>query len=272
MSKYRMLATDLDDSLLNDRRQIGYADREAIARAVKAGVKVVLATGRMFRSAIPYARELRLDTPLIAYQGAYARFADRETVLYDRPVPYRTALELLEILARTGYHVNIYVDDQLLVEKNTWESRLYQAISNVEPTVVGDLSAYLRRVRREPTKVLVVAAEEKLDRLATELEGAFRGRLHITKSKPYFLEFMHPGATKAKALQAVAEYYGINRESIIAVGDSYNDLEMLEFAGLGVAVANAREDIRLKADYVTAANTSGGVAGVISRFIFHEEV
>lgn len=269
--EYRMLATDLDDSLLDDQFRITPADREAIFRAVKAGIKVVLATGRMFRSALPYALELGLDTPLITYQGAYVGFPRGGEVLYHRPVPYDLALELLERLTPLGYHTNIYIDDQLLVDKVTEESRVYWVISGIKPIEVGNLAAYMRRVRREPTKVLVVSSEENLDRLWGELNGVFGGRLHITKSKPYFLEFMHPGVTKAGALQAVATRYGIDRERIIAVGDSYNDLEMISYAGLGVVVANARDEIKSKADFVTGANTEGGVARVIRRFIFNEE-
>ncbi|MCL6612501.1 MAG: Cof-type HAD-IIB family hydrolase [Peptococcaceae bacterium] len=271
MTEYKMLATDLDDSLLDDNFMIAPVDREAIAGAVRAGVRVVLATGRMYRSALPYARELGLDTPLITYQGAYVRFPGSEKVLYSRPVPWDLALELLEMIAPTGYHTNIYIDDDLLVEKVTEAGRLYWAISRVKPVEVGDLAAYLRRVRRDPAKVLVVSGEENLDRLSEELNGVFAGRLHITKSKPYFLEFMHPEANKARALDAVARHYGIGRENIIAVGDSYNDLEMIEYAGLGVAVANARDDVKARADFVTRSNTEGGVAGVIRKFIFKEE-
>ncbi len=271
MPEYKMLATDLDDSLLDHRFAIGPADREAIARAVGAGVKVVLATGRMFRSALPYALELGLNTPLITYQGAYVRFPAGERVLYHRPVPLDLALEVVDRVMEKGYHINIYIDDNLLVEKVTGEGRLYWNISKVEPVEVGNLARYLRRVRREPSKILVVSAEENLDRLSEELKKGLPGRLHITKSKPYFLEFTHPEADKARALQEVAGYYGIARENIIAVGDSYNDIEMIGYAGLGVVVDNAREDIKRRADFVTSANNQGGVARVINKFIFNEE-
>ena len=270
MTKYKMLATDLDDSLLNDRFSINDSDREAIIRAVKAGVKVVLATGRMYRSALPYLQELGLDTPLISYQGAYARFPGGK-VLYDRPVPFETAVDLLEELKTTGYHTNIYVDDNLLVEKIDKESEIYRSISAINPVVVGDLVNYLREVRKTTAKVLVVSSEENINLLSVNMQSRFGERLYITKSKPYFLEFMHPEATKARALQAVAGYYGINPEEIIAVGDSYNDLDMLAFAGLGVAVGNAREDVRKRADFVTLSNNDGGVALVIKKFIFNGE-
>ena len=270
LTKYKMLVTDLDDSLLDDSYAISAANREAIDGAVRAGVKVVLATGRMYRSALPYALDLCLDTPLITYQGAYVRFSGGN-VLYQRPVPLDTALDLLERLRPTGYHTNIYIDDELLVEELDEETAIYQAISGVTPVAVGNLLDYLREARREPTKILVVSDEDNLDRLSGQLENNFGKRLYITKSKPFFLEFMHPEATKGRALQAVSRHYGINPEEIIAVGDSYNDLEMLDYAGLGVAVANAREDIKKRADYVTLANTEGGVARVIRKFIFNEE-
>lgn len=271
-NKYKLIAVDLDDSLLNDQWGIGDADRNAIARAIEAGIKVVIATGRMYCSALPYARELKLQTPLITYQGAYVRFPDSEKVLYDCPLPYDVTLELLSKIVPLGYHINIYVDDQLLVEKMTEEARLYQKIAGIEPIVVGDLENYLVHEKKcGSTKlVVVVAQEKKVDLLAKELHSEFLGRVNITKSKPYFLELMNIKVDKGQALAAVAEYYGIARESTIALGDSYNDLEMLEYAGVGAVVANAREEIKARADYITSANTQGGVAQVINKFIFNE--
>jgi len=269
--QYKMLATDLDDSLLDNSFKISPADRGAIARAVRAGVKVVLATGRMYRSALPYCRELGLDTPLITYQGALVKFPRTKEVLYSRPVPLNTALELLERLMPKGYHINIYIDDQLLVEKITEESKIYQSISGIEPTPVGNLITYLREQRRDPTKILVVSSEGNIDRLGEETKNLFGDRLYITESKPIFLECMHPEATKGRALEAVAGHYGIDPGDIIAVGDGYNDMDMIGYAGLGVAVANAREELKSQSDFVTSSNTCGGVARVIDKFIFNEE-
>lgn len=268
MTEYKMLATDLDDSLLNDRFEITAADRDAIVRAVKAGVKVVLATGRMFRSALPYALELGLDTPLITYQGAFVKFPGNGKVLRNRPVPFELALELLEIAKAGGIHANIYIDDNLFVEKITTESRIYQEISGVEPVVAGDLTVYLKEERRDPTKVLMVSSREKIKSLWGELVNYFGEKMYITSSKPIFLECMHPQSNKGRALEAVAGHYGISSKEIIAVGDSYNDLEMLRFAGLGVAVANAREEVKKSAGFVTLSNNDGGVARVIDEFIF----
>ncbi len=265
MCQYKMIAVDLDDTLLDDNWQIKAHDRQAVERAKDVGVKIVIATGRMYCAALPYAEELRLDTPIIAYQGAYIRF--HQQVLYNQPLPYDLTMDLLTKIVPLGFHVNIYIDDRLLIAKMNDESRIYQEISGVEPVVVGDLIDYMGQNKIASTKILVVAEEAQLDLLAEELRSDFPGKINVSKSKPFFLELMHNEVDKGRALATVAGYYGIKREEVIAVGDSYNDLEMLNYAGLGVAVANAREEIKSKANYITCSNNQGGVARVIDKFI-----
>ncbi|MGB9803670.1 Cof-type HAD-IIB family hydrolase [Desulfofundulus sp.] len=264
---YRLLAVDLDDTLLGKDLQISEKNRRALALARRAGVVVTLATGRMYRATLPYARALEIDAPLITYQGALVKHAVTQEVVAHRPVPLAFALDIISRVRTRGYHINIYLDDHLYVERHTEESKLYQSISGVEATAVGPLVPFLKEAGQDPTKVLVIAREEELDELALQLRPLYGDDLHITKSKPYFLEFSHPRATKGDALAAVAAAYGFKREEVIAVGDSYNDLEMIEWAGLGVAVANARPQVKARADYVTASNEDGGVARVVEKFI-----
>lgn len=264
---YRLLAVDLDDTLLNKDLRIGEDNRRALALARRAGVVVTLATGRMYRATLPFARELEIDAPLITYQGALVKHAVTREVVVHRPVPLACALDIISRVQTRGYHINIYLDDHLYVERHTDESRLYQSISGVQARAVGPLVPFLKEAGQDPTKVLVIAPEEKLDELAAELKPLYGDDLHITKSKPYFLEFSHPQATKGHALAAVAAVYGFKPAEVIAVGDSYNDLEMIEWAGLGVVVANARPQVKARADYVTASNEDGGVARVVEKFI-----
>ncbi len=267
MTDYKMIAMDLDDTLLDKQLRIGNADREAIGQAKEAGVKVVLATGRMYRATLPYITELGLDTPAISYQGALVKKPDSGETLMHHPVPFDSAIRIIRAIKPYGYHINLYKDDNLLIARESPESRLYVSIAGVKPIEVGDLEEFLLKEQFNPTKVLAVAREEQLDEITPELKSLFGEKLHITKSKPHFLEFSHPLANKGHALAMVAGYYGISREEIIAVGDSYNDLEMLDYAGLGVVVANARDEIKARADYVTSANIEGGVAQVIHRFL-----
>ena len=135
---------------------------------------------------------------------------------------------------------------------------------SVEAEVVGDL---LEVLDRDPTKVLAIAEEPLIDQLLDELAPLYQGKIIVSKSKPQFLEFAHIQATKGQALAFLAAHFGVRREEIMAVGDGYNDLDMLDYAGLGVVVANAREEIKKYADYVTAAPYGDGVVEALEKFV-----
>jgi len=262
-NKIRLLAVDLDDSLLGSDLTISPRNREALERSRTSGVRVVLATGRMFRSAQAKATELGLVDPVIAYQGALVKWPAGE-VIQHLPLQLELAREVIARVVPLGYHINVYLDDSLYVASLTEEVRRYAALSGVNVEAVGDLLNFLSQ---DPTKVLVIADEEQLDALARELMPVVGDRLNITKSKPHFLEFSHREASKGQALAKVAGLFGIRREEVMAVGDSYNDLDMVEYAGIGVVMGNARPEIKAHADYVTAANDCDGVALAVERFV-----
>ncbi|HOV80768.1 MAG TPA: Cof-type HAD-IIB family hydrolase [Bacillota bacterium] len=266
MTEIKMVAVDLDDTLLSGELRLTGRVKEAVAAARAAGVKFTISTGRMFRSAAVFAQELQIDIPLITYQGALVKNSlSGETLLY-RPLPLVYAREIITRVKRSGCHLNCYLDDRLLVEKHTSESIRYASFSGVEAEPVGD---FLEFFDRDPIKVLAISEEPLLDRLSAELKPAYEGKVHIVKSKPHFLEFSHPLATKGDALAFLAGCYGIGREEIMAVGDSYNDLEMIRYAGLGVAVANARDDVKKEADYVTSATYGDGVVEALEKFVLN---
>jgi len=268
--RYRLLAVDLDDTLLDPAFRVSPRNREALRRARDAGVVVTLATGRMYASAARIARELEIDVPLITYQGALVRRASGGPVLLHRTVPRDAARAVIAVLRDRGLHVNVYLRDRLYMAELTPAGARYTPISGVEAHPVGDLLALLEESGEEPTKILAIAEEEVLDGLMAEMLPVYGDAVHITKSKPHFLEFSHPLATKGAALAWLAERYGIPREAVAAVGDSYNDLDMVEFAGLGVIMGNAREEVKARADFVAPPNDRDGVAEVIERFILEE--
>jgi len=269
---YKLVALDLDDTLLGKDLKVTESTRQVLSEIMAGGVHVTLATGRMFRSTLPFAGELNINAPLITYQGALVKHSGTGEVLFHRPVPLELALDIIRRVEKYGYHINIYLDDFLYVARDTEEGRRYANVSRIPLEVVGDLEQFLISRREDPTKVLVVSREPLLDELAAELKPVYGDNLHITKSKPHFLEFSHPSATKGHALKAVADYYGIPREKVMAVGDSYNDLEMIDWAGLGVVMGNAREEIRARADYVTLSNEEEGVGHALRKFILDVDV
>jgi len=264
-----LVAIDLDDTLLDSRLRISRECRVAITRVREAGVKVTLATGRMFSSALPYARQLDMNVPLITYQGAWVRNSLSGETLYYRPVPRKWARALLARVREFGYHCQTYIDDRLCMEALTEEGKAYAELAGVTPVIVDRLEDVMDQ---DPLKLLVINNDTgRLDELERVLLAEFGEHLYITKSKPFYLEAMHPEATKGKALEAVARYFGINRAEVMAVGDSYNDLDMLQWAGLGVAMANAREEVRRAADYVTLSNEEHGVAEALTKFILERK-
>lgn len=264
MRKFKLIAVDLDDTLLSKELQVTDRVKEAVAGVQKAGIHFTISTGRMYPSAARFARKLEINIPMITYQGALIKNSFSGEVLLYRPLELAYAREVIERVHRLGYHLNAYVDDRLLVERDTPEGRRYASIAGVEAEVVGDL---LRFLDRDPTKLLTISSEPQLDQLCAELAPLYQGKMHISKSKPHFLEFSHPRATKGEALAYLAEYFGVRREEVMAVGDSYNDIEMLDYAGLGVVVANARDEIKQKAGYVTLAPYGDGVVEALEKFV-----
>jgi len=266
---YKLLALDLDDTLLDSNIVIPENSRRAVDLARQSGVRVTFATGRTFRSALPFAQELAIEDYIMTYQGALVKHSVNGQVLSRLPLPFDVALKVIDLVDSYGYHLNVYLDDTPYIAKPSEESKRYNAISKIPMIEVGDLGSFLRQKGEAPIKILAVAEEELLDRLADEAKLIFAKQLHICKSKPTFLEFSHLLGNKGDGLATIAAHYGIAREEIIAVGDSYNDLEMIEYAGLGVVVSNARQEIKDRADYVCPSNDECGIAEVVEKFILH---
>lgn len=267
MAGYKLIAADLDDTLLNDQLQVSPRNKRAFTLAREKGIIVTVATGRMFRSALPIARELGIKGPIMTYQGALVKGVADGKVFAHQPVPFELAREVLAEGYKAGIHMNIYLDDNLYVDSVTEEANLYVSQAKVEVFPVGNL---IRFLDKEPTKVLFIGEPSMLDALKPQMKDKFGDSLYITKSKPYYLEFMHPKATKMHGLAALAEHFGILPEEVITFGDSYNDIEMLEYAGLGVAMGNSPQEIKNRADLVADTNNNDGVAQIIEKFVLGE--
>lgn len=262
---YKLIALDLDDTLLNEEFTMSQKNRDAIHKAIQKGVTVTLATGRMFRSTLPYAQLLGLDVPLITYHGALVKTARSQEEIFHCPVPLDIALEIIDYTEERGNHLNIYVNDHLFVREENEMIRLYVSIADVDFKAVGSLKDFLKD---GPTKITMITTEEDTLRGYWDLfSKKYQTTLHVVPSKPYFLEITNVRATKGQALKALASTLGVEREEIIAIGDSYNDIDMIEYAGIGAAVENAREDVKKVADYITSSNVADGVAQVINKFI-----
>ena len=225
---------------------------------------MVVVTGRMFRSVRRYLEAAALDDPVVCYQGAL--IADPVTGAFLRhvPIPLAAAHEALDAVIEAGFHINAYVDDELYVAAPTPEAHAYADFNKVQMHVVGDLRDWLPE---PPTKLVAVGEPAALDELEAVLKPRFAGRLFISKSLPYFLEFAHPDVSKGSGLEFVAGRLGFRPEDTVACGDGENDRELLDWAGFAVAVANAHEDVLERADLVVPSVQEEGVADLLEAYL-----
>ena len=252
------VAMDLDRTILP--RSLELTDRlvAAVAAVRATGVRPIIATGRMFRSARPFALRLDLDTPLICYQGALIADARSGEWLCTRRCRCRWPARCCGAL--DGQHVNVYVHDELYVEELNADALEYARHSKLEPRVVGPLDEWLT----EPTtKIVVVGEPARLDVLETQLHDRFGQRLFIAKSLPHFLEVAEPEVSKGSGLRWVCRRLGIDPGRVISFGDGANDIELLQEAGLGVAVEDADPALLPHAAFTVPSVEEDGVAAFL---------
>ena len=224
----------------------------------------MLATGRMFRSVLPYAIHAGLGGLVVCYGGAVVADLATGRFLRHEPIPLELAREALAELEARGFPTNAYVDDELYVAKHTPESERYARFQHLVAHTVGPLLEWLEQ---PPTKLVAIGRPDALDELGRDLRASFDGRLYVAKSLPFFLELGNPGVSKATGVGFVAEHDGFSRSEAIAFGDGENDVELLEWAGYGVAVANGHERALAAADFVAPSVDDEGVAQVLEAFL-----
>ncbi|AJY73743.1 Cof-type HAD-IIB family hydrolase [Paenibacillus beijingensis] len=263
---YKLIAIDVDDTLLTDDLQVTDATLQALEQAIAQGVTVTLATGRMFASARKIADQIRLNVPIITYQGSMVKTLLDGKVLYERSVPEDAAKQLYDFCEEKGLHLQLYIDDVLYVKEENEKARLYSQLSKIPYVVEPDYDTLLTK---PSTKMLIIDDPDVLDEIALQLQPIIGDRVHITKSKAHYLEFLHKEGTKGHALRFMAEHIGCTMEETIAIGDSWNDREMLMEAGLGVAMDNALPALKEIAGFVTKSNNDEGVKHVIDTFILN---
>ena len=248
----KLIASDMDDTLLNSNTKLSERNAAAIHKAIDEGIVFLIATGRMYVSVKPYADALGLDVPLVTYNGALVKGSKSGKVYY-----------LLAYCKEKGYYIQSYQGDELWVKEETVFSAEYEKISGIKAKPVG---GKLYRPDVAPYKLLAMTKPEEFQEVWQDIQQKFAGKVTVTSSRDNFLELMEPGVNKWEAVKAVAESYGIRPEEIMCIGDSNNDLCMIENAGIGVAVANAKPAVQAAAKVVTSSNDEDGVAEVIERF------
>jgi Cof subfamily protein (haloacid dehalogenase superfamily) len=261
---YRLVVADLDGTARSRRFGVTPGVRRAIADARASGVRVCVATGRMWPSAASWVQRLGVDAPVILYNGGRVFDFDRGRILHDRRLPAEHSGRALAVIRRhPEVQPHLFLDDRVYVERRHPMTDAYTEEDGLEYEVV---TAFESLLTNDPHKILVTGAPEKLVALGTEARRA-RLAAHIVQSEPTKLEFLPAGVSKGTALREMLATLGVDAAEVIAVGDNWNDLEMIEAAGLGVAMADAPEGVRARADHVCGTADEDGLRDVLERFV-----
>lgn len=271
--KYKMIVSDFDDTLLRSDDTIGERTTAAIKKYVQAGGVFTISTGRMHKSILQRLPELGLDQisiPLMSFQGAMiVDSLSGEEILsqeISKDILYKIAVECEKL----GVYYQIYSFTELFVEKVNDLNTLYADKVKVELTEVGNLIEFIKNTNQKLIKLLIVEEKDKIDKLAEHFTNTFVGDVTFFVSHPTLLECVSVNAGKGNGIRFAAEKLGIGIDEVIAIGDSMNDYSMVEAVGLGVAVANARGELREIAGFIAADNDNDGVGEVIELFGFLE--
>ena len=263
----RLAAFDLDGTLMGADQRIRPRVKQAIAQAQDQGVIVTLATGRMFFATLPFARELKITAPLICYQGGWIQAPDAD-VMHRVPLPKDLARAAINLATTEGWHTVLYANGQLFVRELLYPIAFYDALLGPGVTVGKPWEAIL--ATHTTDKVLFVAEPERIPAIAPVLNARFTGLADIVQSHAMFIEVVPKGVDKGTALAWLAQHFGIPRASVLAAGDQENDLAMVEWAGVGVAMGNAVPDVKDAATWIAPPVTEDGAVAILEQFILNE--
>lgn len=271
--KYKMIAIDMDGTLLTDKKEVTEVSKEAIRKASKKGIKIVVCTGRIFTSAKVYAKEIGTEAPIIASNGAYIREKDAEKIIYEKPIAKDKLKVLVDMAKSEGFFPHLFTTNTIYTEKLIFSSKSYTKWNEGLPEtdkviieIVDDLNQCIDESDLDFLKMVVMCDDiDKLLKLKQRISDNMD--VSVMSSVENNFEVMEAGISKGNGVKALAEYYGIDRSEVVCIGDNENDISMIEYAGLGVAMGNATEDLKSAADIITETNDNDGVARFIEEYI-----
>ncbi len=266
MNSLRLLAFDLDDTLLMPDHQLSQRAISALTRWYEKGVIIALASGRMLANMLPVAQRLPFAPAMVSYNGALVHLqADDDSAFYHRPVPSALSQRVIDWALQRDLHLHFYENDHLYTNRiDDWKARIYREHTGANLIYEPD---FARFYGHEATKLLVADEAERIEELLLEANNDFRDELTITRSRPIYLEFLHPQVDKGAGVRALCAHLEIDMQDVAAFGDSYNDLEMLQSVGTAIVVENGFPAAKALANRVCPPNSEDGVAQVLEEWL-----
>ncbi len=277
MKNYKLIVTDMDGTVLGENHQITDENKNALKEAEKMGIKIVFATGRFHDSAKDHVNFLEEVMPIISSNGSIIKHPITNEVLYSNFIDRDICLKIMDIIDGYNLRYQIYTDEKILQKYETEEEMIFMKefiaknfSDKTEITFKKDLREDVKNSNVLKFNIMEMENPELLNQARADL--TFIKNIEITSSWKNNLEIMSEGSHKGKAIEYLSCLLGIDRENIIAFGDNYNDLSMIEFAGTGVAMGNAEEEVKRIANHVTSRNEDSGVAKAINSLVLPKVV
>ena len=257
---YRLIALDVDGTIRDTEYPISDRTRQAIARAIDTGAMVTLATGRMLASALPFSKQLGLSSPIVSYQGALVSAIADSRTLWHRPLTEDMVRQALAALSSYPLQVMMYMGGEVFVSHMTPWVRRYADRNTVKIHAVKSLTNI---AAGEPTRLVVVGEEDEITHVSLDLKALFNTSLYITRSLPIFCEILHPLGGKANALAWLCKWAEISPQDTLAFGNGPNDIDMIQWANLGVAMEGSPPEVLEIADRMAPPADEDGAAQVL---------
>lgn len=275
MKNIKVLILDIDGTISGKSNQVNRRVKNAINQVKNRGIKIGLATGRMYNSALKFYEEIEANLPIIAYNGAWIQNPNSQEILLHKPVKHDIAKEIItyfkEKQKQNEIEIHLYFDDKLYVEKITKNTEYYVDRSGTPANLIANFDHFLQE---NPTKILASSLDTNLiTQMLTELKNVYdEEQVFLTQSNPIYLEVTDAGVNKGMALQYLTEkILGYSREEVMAIGDNFNDLTMLKYAGFSVAMGDAPQEVKDIASTVTLDVENDGVADILDRLLVNNK-
>ncbi len=271
---YSLIVSDFDGTLVNDDGSISESNKEAISKYRRDGGKFAISTGRLPNGILRRAKELGLSGAVSACQGSLIVDIESEEILFKGTIPNALAVKICKKMEAMGLHIHVYDVWEYYSNMDDDALKLYEGLTQTKAQLVLEkpLSVFLAEKGFDVCKFLVMVAPEDNDRVLEQLKTEKYPECCVTRSSKFLVEVINAKYSKGTAVQYLADYYGVPVEKTIGVGDQWNDIPMIEKAGLGIAVKNADEKLKENADVILEyTNEENAIAKLIEKFGYVEE-
>lgn len=266
--KYKAFAIDLDGTLTNSRKEITLKTLETLLEAQSRGLKLILASGRPVYGIMPLAEQLKMKQfggAILAFNGGVLYDLTEEKTVFEQCL----SLDIIPYLHRKSQesHTTIMTYEGPTVITEDSDNKYVQHAAKLNKLPIKQVSNFSKSITKAPNKCLIVGEPSILLSLEQEIIHEVGDKINVFRSEDFFLELVPKGIDKAASLKILIDYMKIDQQTLMAAGDSYNDISMIKFAGLGIAMANAKPEVLSVADFVTLSNEEDGVAYVVEKFV-----